>query len=147
MKVVVDTCVRTSKFLSLILRHKPERAGLTLDSAGWAAVAELLEAVNRHGIPLTLDRLKHVVASNDKKRFAFSEDGLRIRASQGHSIGVDLQYEPQIPPEFLYRGTPERFIASIRATGLNKGQRIMSIFRPTPRPQSKSANGADAPTF
>jgi putative RNA 2'-phosphotransferase len=115
--------IRTSKFLSLILRHEPGRVGLKLDQAGWVNVDELLAAVNRHGFSLELDQLKHVVATNDKKRFAFSDDGLRIRASQGHSIDVDLEYEQQTPPEFLYHGTPERFVESIRATGLNKGQR------------------------
>lgn len=115
--------IRTSKFLSLILRHEPERVGLKLDEAGWASVSELLDAVNRHGTSLTLEGLKQVVATNDKKRFAFSDDGLRIRASQGHSLEVDLQYEPQTPPELLYHGTPERFVESIRRTGLNKGER------------------------
>src|SRR5215472_3275520 len=115
--------IRISKFLSLILRHEPERVGLKLDSAGWIDVTELLEAVNRHGTSLTLDELKHVVATNDKKRFAFSEDGKRIRANQGHSVEVEVRYEPQTPPELLYHGTPERFVESIRATGLNKGQR------------------------
>ena len=115
--------IRTSKFLSLILRHEPERVGLKLDGAGWVAVTDLLEAVNRNGISLALDQLKHVVANNDKKRFEFSEDDQRIRASQGHSVEVDLQYESQVPPELLYHGTPERFVESIRATGLNKGQR------------------------
>src|SRR2546427_2006887 len=95
-KEIVDT----SKFLSLILRHEPERVGLKLGSAGWVSVDELLEAVKRHGVCLTPDQLEHVVATNNKKRFAFSEDGLRIRASQGHSVEVDLQYEPQDPPEF-----------------------------------------------
>src|SRR5215469_443072 len=115
--------VKTSKFLSLILRHEPERVGLKLDSAGWVNVDELLQAASRQGVSLTLDQLKQVVATNDKKRFAFSEDGNRIRASQGHSLEVDLQYKPQVPPDFLYHGTPERFVESIRATGLNKGQR------------------------
>lgn len=115
--------IRTSKFLSLILRHKPEQVGLKLDTAGWVEVQELLQAVNRHGVVLTLDQLKHVVATNDKKRFALSEDGLRIRASQGHSVAVNLQYKSKEPPEFLYHGTPERFLESIRATGLNRGRR------------------------
>jgi putative RNA 2'-phosphotransferase len=115
--------IKTSKFLSLILRHEPERLGLKLDSAGWVSVEELLEAVNRHGVSLTLEQLKHVVATNDKKRFAFNDDGLKIRASQGHSVEVDLQYESEIPPELLYHGTPERFVESIRANGLNKGER------------------------
>src|SRR5512138_184867 len=84
--------IRMSKFLSLILRHEPERVGLNLDSAGWVGVTELVEAVNRHGVSLTLSQLKQVVERNDKKRFAFNEDGQRIRASQGHSVEVDLQY-------------------------------------------------------
>src|SRR5215471_17344946 len=108
--------IKTSKFLSLILRHEPERVGLKLDSAGWIDVTELLEAVNRNGVSLTLDQLKHVVATNDKKRFAFSEDGQRIRDSQGHFIEVDLHHERQTPPELLYHGTPELFLESIRAS-------------------------------
>lgn len=115
--------IRTSKFLSLILRHEPERVGLKLDDAGWVSVEELLNAVNQHGVSLTLDQLKRIVATSDKKRFAFSEDGQRIRASQGHSIKVDLQYEPQVPPELLYHGTTSRFIDSIRAKGLQKMDR------------------------
>ena len=129
--------IRTSKFLSLVLRHKPERIGLKPDDAGWVSVNELLEAVEHHGFSLTLDQLQHVVATNDKKRFAFSDDGLRIRASQGHSIEVDLQYEPQTPPEVLYHGTPERFVESIRATGLNEGQRHHVHLSPDPQTASK----------
>jgi putative RNA 2'-phosphotransferase len=106
--------IRTSKFLSLVLRHQPERVGLKLDSAGWTTVTELLEAVNRHGVALTLEQLKHIVATSDKKRFAFDDEGTRIRASQGHSIDVDLQYAPQVPPKLLYHGTATRFLDSIR---------------------------------
>jgi len=115
--------VRTSKFLSLILRHEPERVGLALGEGGWVGVDELLKCVNSHGLTLTLDQLKHIVATSDKKRFAFSEDGLRIRASQGHSIEVDLQYPPQPPPETLYHGTAVRFLDSIRQNGLQKMER------------------------
>ncbi len=129
--------IRISKFLSLILRHQPERVGVTLDGAGWAGVTELLDAVNRNGVSLTLEQLKHVVATNDKRRFAFSEDGQRIRASQGHSVEVDLRYEPQTPPEFLFHGTPERFLVSIRATGLNKGQRHHVHLSPDPQTATK----------
>jgi putative RNA 2'-phosphotransferase len=125
--------IRVSKFLSLILRHEPERVGLKLDSAGWVGVNELLEAVNRNGVSLTVDQLKHVVATNDKKRFALSEDSQRIGASQGHSFEADLQYERQTPPEFLYHGTPEHFLDSIRATGLNKGQRHHVHLSPDPQ--------------
>jgi putative RNA 2'-phosphotransferase len=112
--------IKTSKFLSLVLRHEPERVGLKLDDAGWTGVDELLQAVNRHGPALTLEQLKHIVATSDKKRFAFSEDGLRIRASQGHSVEVDLQYPPQTPPEILYHGTATRFLDGIRQSGLKR---------------------------
>lgn len=115
--------VRTSKFLSLILRHEPVRVGLKLGDAGWVGVDELLRAVNSHGVALTLDQLKHVVATSDKKRFAFSDDGQRIRASQGHSVEVDLQYPPQMPPELLYHATAVRFLDSIRQHGLQKMER------------------------
>jgi len=115
--------IKTSKFLSLILRHEPELVGLKLDDAGWIGVDELLRAVSQHGISLTLDQLKHIVATSDKKRFALSEDGRRIRASQGHSVEVDLQYEPQVPPELLYHGTATRFLDSIRKDGLLRMER------------------------
>jgi len=115
--------VRNSKFLSLILRHEPERVGLKLGDAGWVGVDELLKAVNRQGVSLTLDQLRDIVATSDKKRFAFSDDGQRIRASQGHSVDVDLQYAPQTPPEILYHGTAERFLDSIRQHGLKKMER------------------------
>ena len=128
---------RISKFLSLILRHQPARIGLKLEGAGWVGATDLLEAVNRNGVSLTLDQLKGVVATNDKKRFEFSEDGQRIRASQGHSVEVDLQYESQVPPELLYHGTPERFVESIRATGLNKGQRHHVHLSPDPQTATK----------
>jgi putative RNA 2'-phosphotransferase len=115
--------IRTSKFLSLVLRHEPERVGLKLGEAGWVGVDELLKAVNSHGVSLSLDQLKHIVATSDKKRFAFSEDGQCIRASQGHSVEVDLQYLPQTPPETLYHGTAVRFLDSIRQQGLQKMER------------------------
>ena len=79
--------------------------------------------MNSHGVSLTLDELKHIVATSDKKRFAFSENGRRIRASQGHSVEVDLQYPPQTPPELLYHGTATRFLDAIRQHGLQKMQR------------------------
>jgi putative RNA 2'-phosphotransferase len=115
--------IRTSKFLSLVLRHEPGHVGLKLDDAGWVAVDELLQAVNRHGVSLNLDQLKGIVATSDKKRFAFSEDGRLIRANQGHSVDVDLQYAPQTPPETLYHGTATRFLDVIRKHGLQKMQR------------------------
>jgi putative RNA 2'-phosphotransferase len=118
-----DRTVHTSKFLSLVLRHQPEKIGITLDPAGWVGVRELLDALGRHGRSMSEVELRQVVETSDKKRFAFSEDGLRIRASQGHSVGVELGYEPATPPDVLYHGTVARFVESIRTGGLLKGQR------------------------
>jgi putative RNA 2'-phosphotransferase len=94
-----------------------------LDEAGWTSVDELLSAMRRHGRPLSREQLELVVHTNDKRRFAFSEDGTRIRANQGHSVEVDLGYESAEPPEILFHGTPERFVPSILREGLNKGDR------------------------
>lgn len=114
----------TSKFLSLVLRHAPEKIGLALDAQGWAGVAELLACSASHGKPLTRALLDEVVATSDKKRFAFSADGLSIRASQGHSLAaVDLALQPAEPPELLYHGTATRFAAAILAAGLLPGAR------------------------
>jgi len=115
--------IKASKFLSLVLRHEPERIGLKLGEAGWVKVKDLLEAINNGGFPLTLEQLQHVVATSDKKRFALSEDGQSVRASQGHSVEVDLQYAPQTPPELLYHGTATRFLDGIRNDGLQRMER------------------------
>lgn len=115
--------VRFSRFLSYVLRHHPDAVGLTLDAAGWVEVEALLAACAEHGRPLTLDELAQVVACDDKQRYAFSDDGLRIRASQGHSVAVELGYEPRVPPEILYHGTTERFLEAIRREGLRRGER------------------------
>lgn len=115
--------VRMSKFLSLVLRHKPEEIGLSLDPNGWADVDELIRLANERGTPLTRTVLQQVVAENDKKRFALSDDGLRIRASQGHSVDIDLALSPSAPPETLYHGTASRFIDSIRTSGLHSANR------------------------
>lgn len=110
--------VRLSKFLSLVLRHKPEVIGLELDKGGWASVEELLEQTNAHSRHLTMEMLRQVVAENDKQRFAFSADETRIRASQGHSIPVDLGLRSQAPPDYLYHGTAARHLPAIREGGL-----------------------------
>lgn len=115
--------VKISKFLSLTLRHRPEKIGLRLSESGWASVEQLIEASRRHGVEFTLEELQNVVASNDKKRFSLSEDGLWIRANQGHSVKVELGYAPVAPPEILYHGTAERFLTSIKQQGLIKGNR------------------------
>jgi putative RNA 2'-phosphotransferase len=114
---------RTSKFLSLVLRHEPQRIGLILDPSGWVEVEALLTACRHHGMPIERADLEEVVATNEKKRFAYSDDGQRIRASQGHSIEVSLGYTPQSPPSQLFHGTATRFLDSIRKDGLNKRER------------------------
>jgi putative RNA 2'-phosphotransferase len=112
-----------SKFLSLVLRHKPDTIGITLDESGWADVNELIEKTNKYGLLLTEEILMHVVATNAKKRFAFNESLTKIRASQGHSVAVDLGYQPQQPPSILYHGTSEDAVAAILQSGLEKRSR------------------------
>jgi putative RNA 2'-phosphotransferase len=115
--------VHISKFLSRVLRHRPQQIGLTLDEAGWTPVADLLAACDRQGFPFSLAELQAVVADNDKARFAFSADGTLIRANQGHSIPVNLGYTPLAPPDSLFHGTAMRFLTSIQQQGLVKGRR------------------------
>jgi putative RNA 2'-phosphotransferase len=115
--------VRISKFLSLVLRHDPARIGITLDEAGWTGVDALVAAAAAHGVPLTREELREIVASSDKQRFALSADGARIRANQGHSAPVDLQLPPREPPAQLYHGTVEEALPGIREHGLLPGER------------------------
>lgn len=115
--------IKLSKFLSLVLRHKPETIGLTLDEKGWAEVDTLINLAKKKGIKINKLILEEVVANNDKKRFSFNEDKTKIRANQGHSITVDLALKPKQPPEYLFHGTATRFIDSIATKGLLKQQR------------------------
>ena len=112
-----------SKFLSLILRHRPEVVDISLEEAGWVDVDTLLTAIQTQKNWYTRKVLDEVVATNNKKRFEFSDDGVKIRARQGHSVDVDLGYEPKEPPDKLYHGTALKFIDSIRAQGLRKMKR------------------------
>lgn len=112
-----------SKFLSLVLRHSPETIGLKLDENGWADVKELIEKCNKKGERLDAELLDYVVENNDKKRFAFNEDKTKIRASQGHSISVELDLAEAEPLEYLYHGTVAKFMESIRKEGLKKMSR------------------------
>ncbi|MEV6499475.1 RNA 2'-phosphotransferase [Streptomyces prunicolor] len=108
--------VKVSKYLSKHLRHQPERIGLTLDEAGWVEIDTLIAACAAHGFRFDREELDHVVATNDKRRFAI--EGTRIRASQGHSIEVDLGLPPATPPPYLFHGTVARNLDAIRAEGL-----------------------------
>lgn len=109
-----------SKYLSLVLRHKPEVIGLSLDKKGWADVQELLSKSNRK---FSLEELYYVVQNNSKQRFTFNEDQSKIRANQGHSLEIDLQLKPQTPPDILYHGTATKNIDSIKSKGLTKQNR------------------------
>ena len=109
---------KISKFLSYVLRHKPESIGLKLDLNGWAQIDELLQCASKKGKKLNRKQLREVVETNDKQRFSLSEDGHRIRANQGHSLKVDLALEAIEPPEKLYHGTAKRFLESIFKQGL-----------------------------
>lgn len=123
-----DRFKRTSKFMSLVLRHRPEAAGVTLDAGGYVAVDALLAALGRNGHALSREGLDELVASNDKKRFAFDETGTLIRAVQGHSRDVDLGYDPAEPPVVLFHGTVAKFLASIRDEGLKpRGRQFVHL--------------------
>jgi putative RNA 2'-phosphotransferase len=115
--------IKLSKFLSLILRHQPELIGITLDEQGWASVSDLRKKAAMHGKVFSMEVLEYVVDTNSKKRFALSEDKLKVRASQGHSLEIDLGYEPQVPPEILYHGTATHVVESILKSGLDKRKR------------------------
>lgn len=114
----------TSKSLSFVLRHEPQAIGLTLDTEGWAEIAALIDGARQSGRELDEALIRDVVASSDKKRFSISDDGLHIRAEQGHSTqGVAITYAEKVPPEFLYHGTATRFLESILKEGLKPGER------------------------
>lgn len=115
--------VETSRFISLILRHKPETIGITLDEHGWANVDELIKGVNKTH-PLTMELLEEIVSTDDKKRYSFNEDRTLIRANQGHSIPVDVELKETVPPTVLYHGTGEKYVASIDSTGLIPKSRL-----------------------
>jgi putative RNA 2'-phosphotransferase len=110
---------KTSKFISLILRHKPEAIGITLDEHGWANVDELIRGVN-----IDMATLEHIVSTDDKQRYSFNEDKTLIRANQGHSIPVDVELEEVQPPEFLWHGTGEKYVDSICREGLIPKSRL-----------------------
>lgn len=114
---------RISKFLSLVLRHQPDKIGIQLDKAGWVEIEVLLEALRQSGQKISRDMLEHVVGTNDKQRFTIDQSGQRIRATQGHSIEVELGYEPAHPPNILIHGTPETAVSAIRESGLQKMKR------------------------
>jgi len=115
--------IRLSKFLSLVLRHKPEEIGILLDENGWTNTQELIEKINQTDLTIDFERLKHIVDTNPKQRFAFDETYKKIRANQGHSVEVELGYTAQKPPTILYHGTAHKSMSSILQSGLEKRSR------------------------
>ena len=112
-----------SKYIALILRHKPETKGISLDEHGWANVDELIKGISK-AYPLNMEDLVEIVRTDEKQRYSFNEDKTLIRANQGHSIPVDVELEEMVPPEFLYHGTGEKYRASIDAQGLIPKSRL-----------------------
>ncbi|MFK7772449.1 MAG: RNA 2'-phosphotransferase [Saprospiraceae bacterium] len=115
--------IKHSKFLSLILRHKPETVKIDLDENGWVDIDLLIRKINDVGKKLTREELYFIVENNPKKRFAIDEANNKIRANQGHSLNINLGFEPIQPPEFLFHGTAQRFLESIIENGLEKRNR------------------------
>lgn len=115
---MIKNYTKTSKFLSLVLRHKPEKIGLTLMDGGWASVDQLLSGMN-----MTREDLEYIVETDEKQRYSFNENKTLIRANQGHSVDVNMHFIPKQPPEFLYHGTGEKNLGSILAEGITKQSR------------------------
>jgi putative RNA 2'-phosphotransferase len=115
--------IRTSKFLSLVLRHQPESIGLALDANGWADIDALIARAGVHGVVLTRELIAEIVATSDKQRFALDPARNRIRANQGHSVEIDLGLQPIEPPAILFHGTAATTVPAIRAGGLKPGER------------------------
>ena len=107
----------TSRFISLILRHKPEVIGITLDEHGWASVDELIAGVSRTR-DFNMALLEEIVRSDEKMRYSFNNNKTKIRANQGHSVPVDVELAERTPPPLLYHGTGEKYVDSIEKTGL-----------------------------
>lgn len=116
---------KTSRFIALILRHKPETIGIALDEHGWADVHELIDGINATGKhQIDMATLEEIVRTDEKQRYSFNDDKSVIRANQGHSIPVDVELKECTPPEILYHGTGEKFAASIDAQGLIPKSRL-----------------------
>lgn len=143
----MDDRAQRSKQLSYVLRHRPDSVGLVLDEAGWVTVDALLAALARHGTALARGELEAIVRGSDKQRFAFSDDGQRIRAQQGHSVAVDLGHAEATPPPLLYHGTVARFLPSIAEHGLRRGQRHHVHLSATPETATAVGQRRGAPVI
>ena len=123
MTLAQNRFTKISKYLSYHFRHRPDLLGLELAPGGWVEIDKLLTASQQLKFPITLSELRHVVEHNDKQRFSFDATNTLIRANQGHSVRVDLQLQPKIPPEILYHGTHVGAVSAIKAQGLQKMSR------------------------
>ena len=115
--------MRVSKFLSLILRHKPEELNLKLDEYGYINTFDLIQGMNKKGYKVTINDIKRIVKEDDKQRYSFNDDETKIKANQGHSVDVNLELKAIEPPNELYHGTATRFVDSICCVGLKKQNR------------------------
>ncbi|MBQ6335044.1 MAG: RNA 2'-phosphotransferase [Erysipelotrichaceae bacterium] len=113
----------TGKFIALILRHRPEVIGITLDEHGWANTEELIKGIAKTR-DFTLEDLERIVANDEKQRYSFNQDKTKIRANQGHSIDVDVELKEAVPPEILYHGTGEKYVNAIDSQGLKAKNRL-----------------------
>lgn len=109
---------KKSKFLSLVLRHKPELIDIKLDVAGWVLITDLIKKSKAYGMNISKSDIDEIVAENDKKRFTISENGMKIRAAQGHSVNIDVGYEAQKPPSTLFHGTSVNTLDDIMKDGI-----------------------------
>lgn len=119
----MDNDVKLGRFISLILRHKPETINLKLDKNGWADTKELIEKISKSGREIDFKTLERIVNENNKKRYSFNDDKTKIRAVQGHSIKVDLELKEVVPPAILYHGTAFKNLESIKKQGIKKMNR------------------------
>lgn len=113
-----------SRYMSLILRHKPDIIGISLDEHGWANVNELINGIAKNNAGFNMESLEEIVRTDSKQRYSFNDDKTLIRANQGHSIPVDIELEEKEPPEYLYHGTGEKYVESINRQGLIPKSRL-----------------------
>ena len=123
MKEQSGADIKLGRFLSLVLRHDPGAAGISLDEHGWADVEALLAGVSRTGRRIDRETLERIVRENSKQRYAFNGDHTKIRANQGHSLPVDVELKRAQPPRYLYHGTASRFLPGIRREGIRRMNR------------------------
>ena len=115
---------KLSVFIRLILRHKPDTIGITIDEYGWANVKELIDGINNSGRTINMDILEEIVWTDEKNRYSFNKDKTKIRANQGHSIPVNVELKEKTPPDILYHGTATRFLENIKQQGIKSMSRL-----------------------